>query len=246
MSLSGFCRQPNFSEKNVKANKKVFSNELAYIIAIISLAFGTALMEATDFGVSMVVAPAYILHLKISQLLPFFSFGMAEYSLQAVLLLATAVIVRRFKISYLFSFVTAVLYGFTLDGFMLLVAYFPPEHLAARIAFYSVGTLFSCFGVALFFRTYISPEAYELFVKEVSSKYNVDIHKFKICYDITSCALSIVLSFLFFGLWHFEGVNVGTIVCALSNGLLISLCSKSLDRFCTFADKLPLRPYFEK
>ena len=223
-----------------------FSNELAYLIGIITLAFGTSLMEASDFGVSMVVAPAYLLHLKISQFLPFFSFGMAEYSLQALLLIFIAVITRRFKFSYLFSFVTAVLYGFTLDGFMYLVAFVPFESFLIRIPLYIVGMLFCCFGVALFFRTYISPEAYELFVKEISAKYNVDIHKFKICYDVVSCVLSVVLSFVFFGLWHFEGINVGTIVGAIFNGLLISLWSKFLDRFFTFTDKLPLRPYFEK
>ncbi len=230
----------------MKANKTVFPNELAYIIGIIALAFGTSLTVVSDFGVSMVVAPAYLLHLKISQYLPFFSFGMAEYTLQALLLVATAVIMHRFKFSYLFSFVTAVLYGFALDGFLYLVGFLPSEHFAVRLAFYAVGMLVCCFGVALLFRTYISPEAYELFVKEISAKYGIEIHKLKIIYDISSCVLSIILSFVFFGLWHFEGINVGTVIGAVFNGLLIRLWSKTLDRIWTFGDKLPLRPYFEK
>ena len=32
---------------------------------------------------------------------------------------------RRFRVSYLFSFVTAVVYGFVLDAFMLLGAMLP-------------------------------------------------------------------------------------------------------------------------
>ena len=82
--------------------KPAFSRELAYFIAMITLALGTAFMESTDFGMSMVVAPAYILHLKLSETLPFFSFGMAEYTLQAVLLIIMMVFLRRFKLSYLF------------------------------------------------------------------------------------------------------------------------------------------------
>ena len=82
--------------------KKTFYTEIAYIIGIITLALGTALMEKADFGMSMVVAPAYIIHLKLSELMPFFSFGMAEYTLQAVLLIIMMVFLRRFKLSYLF------------------------------------------------------------------------------------------------------------------------------------------------
>ena len=80
--------------------KRVFYTELAYLLGLIILAFGTAFMEYADFGVSMVVAPAYILHLKISEFLPFFSFGMAEYALQAVILLLMMALLRKAKISY--------------------------------------------------------------------------------------------------------------------------------------------------
>ncbi|MBE5772279.1 MAG: hypothetical protein E7336_13050, partial [Clostridiales bacterium] len=64
--------------------KNTFFTEAAYFLGMILLAVGTALMERADFGMSMVVAPAYILQLKISEFLPFFSFGMAEYMLQAL------------------------------------------------------------------------------------------------------------------------------------------------------------------
>ena len=49
--------------------KRTFYTEMAYIIGIVTLAFGTALMERADFGMSMVVAPAYLIYLKISDYL---------------------------------------------------------------------------------------------------------------------------------------------------------------------------------
>lgn len=67
--------------------KRTFYTELAYILGLIVLAFSAALMEASDLGVSMIVAPAYLLHLKLSQTFAFFTFGMAEYTLQAALLI---------------------------------------------------------------------------------------------------------------------------------------------------------------
>ena len=225
--------------------KKVFSSELAYVLGIAALALGTALMERADFGLSMVVAPAYLLHLKLSQALPFFSFGMAEYSLQAVLLILLSLLVRRFKATYLFSFVTAVLYGFTLDAMMALVALLPPGGLPGRLAFYAVGMLFCAVGVSLLFHTYIPPEAYELFVKELSARTGAEIHRVKTLYDCASCLIGILLSFAFFGLWHFEGVKWGTIFCALVNGALIGRCSGWFEKTFAFRDSLKLRRRFE-
>ena len=100
--------------------KRTFSTELAYVFGIVFVAWGVVLMEKADFGVSMVVAPAYLLYRWLSPAWSVVTFGMAEYCLQAVLLLAMCLLLRRFRVSYLFSFVTAVVYGVVLDAFMLL------------------------------------------------------------------------------------------------------------------------------
>lgn len=228
----------------MKQKKKIYS-EIAYLIAMVVLAFGVALMQKADFGMSMVVAPAYILHLKISQLLPWFSFGVAEYTLQAVLLVLMIVILRTFKIPYLFSFVTAVLYGTVLDGCLLVTGMLPLGGIPGRIVYFLLGTVFCCVGVSLFFKSYISPEVYELLVKEIAGKYHFNIHKVKTIYDCSSCAAAILLSFIFFGLWHFEGVNLGTVICALTNGYIISRITAFFDAHFTFCDKFPLRKKFE-
>ena len=62
--------------------KRLFYTEAAYAVGTLLLALGTALTAYGGFGISMVVAPAYLLHLKLVQLLPFFSFGVAEYALR--------------------------------------------------------------------------------------------------------------------------------------------------------------------
>lgn len=232
---------------NSQTKKKLgFSRELAYFIAMITLALGTAFMESADFGMSMVVAPAYILHLKLSETLPFFSFGMAEYALQGVLLVLLAVILRRFRISYLFSFVTAVLYGFCLDFSLALVGFIAPDGLIFRVIYYIIGMVVCSVGVALFFKTYFCPEAYELIVAEISKKYSLPVSRVKTVYDCVSCAISIVMSFAFFGFGHFEGVKWGTVVCALINGSIIGFCSRFFDSVFEWKDCLNLRKYFEK
>jgi uncharacterized membrane protein YczE len=227
--------------------KKTVYTEICYLAGILIMALGTAFMAKADLGLSMVVAPAYLVYRKLSLVLPFFTFGMAEYTLQALLLIGLVLVLRRFKVSYLFSFVTAVLYGFALDGWTLVLSGLPAESMALRLVYYVVGLPLCALSVALFFHTYIAPEVYELIVMEVSKRWNLDSSKCKTVYDCTSCAVSIVLSFLFFGLFHFVGVNVGTVVCALVNGRLIGWISKWMESHWAFADKLPgFRVFFEK
>ena len=122
--------------------KRPFSTELAYVFGIVFVARGVVLMEKADFGVSMVVAPAYLLYRWLSPVWSFVTFGMAEYCLQAVLLLAMCLLLRRFRVSYLFSFVTAVVYGFVLDAFMLLGAALPAGSVWLRVIYYALGMLF--------------------------------------------------------------------------------------------------------
>ena len=230
--------------ENTGVGKKTFYTELAYVFGLLFVAFGVAFMEKSDFGVSMVVAPAYLLHLKISETYSFFTFGMAEYTLQAVLLIIMMIILRKFRLSYLFSFVTAFIYGMILDLCMMIIAGIPTDNMAMRLFLYVLGMWLCAIGISLFFHTYIAPEVYELFVKEVSAKYHVEIHRFKTGYDICSCLIGVILSFCFFGLWVFRGVKWGTIFCALINGTMIGLCSKFFDRFFEFKDGLKLRKFF--
>ena len=224
--------------------KKMFYTELSYVFGLIIMAFGAAFAEKSDLGVSMIVAPAYILHLRISQFFPWFSFGVAEYFVQGLLVVLTMLIVRKFRKSYLFSFVTAVLYGTLLDVAMHIIAPLPDGGLAFRILWYVLGILFCTFAVSLFFHTYISPEAYELIVVEISKKYGFDINRVKITYDFLSTALSIVLSFAFFGFGVFEGIKIGTIIGALVNGVLIGCFSKLLEKFFDFKNKFNIEKYF--
>lgn len=226
--------------------KRVFYTEMAYVVGIVAMAVGNSLMERADLGMSMVVAPAYLLHLKISQVLPWYTFGVSEYLFQAFLLIPLTIFMRRFKRSYLFSFATALIYGCVLDIIISLIAWIPVTNVATRVCCYGIGMLVGSFGVSMMFHTYFSMEVYDLIVKEYVSKFNKHLGRVKTTYDCCSCLLGVMLSFAFFGIWHFEGVKVGTVICALLNGTLISTHSRWLDAVFCFEDRLPLRPAFEK
>lgn len=224
--------------------KQTLYTELAFFVGLVLLACGTALMEYGGFGISMVAAPGYVLYLKLSPTMPFFTFGTVGYLVEALLLLSMMALIRKASILYLFSFLTAVLYGFALDGVSLLTALLPDHTLLLQIPLYIAGLVLCSAAVSLLLISYLPPAAHEMFVKEVSATFRLSLPKLKTVYDCTALVLAIVLSLLFFG--TIRGIGIGTVVCALVNGFLIRTFTGFWTKAFRFHDKLPLRRYFEK
>ena len=225
--------------------KHVFYEEIAYVLAIISLGFGVAFAAKAGFGVSMIAAPAYTVHLKLLEYTSAITLGTVEYILQGIVIVILAFAVGRFKILYLFSFVTAVFSGLAIDFAVWAVAAIPSEGLFARGIIFCASLLCCAFGVSCFFHTYVAPAAHELFVKEVASHYKKDINKTKSTYDIILCIISVMLNIVFF--FAFKGVGIGTVITALVNGPLIARITVLLEKHFEFKTALPkLEKLFEK
>ena len=222
---------------------RVFYTEAAYAVGTLLLALGTALTAYGGFGISMVVAPAYLLHLKLVQLLPFFSFGAAEYALQALVILVLILTVRKVRSVYFLSFAAALGYGVILDLCMTLTGLLP-ESLPLRIGSYALGVVLCTGGIALLFRSYLPPAAYELFVKELARKLRKPISAVKTVYDCVSLVVALLMSLVFFG--GIEGIGIGTVVCALIYGTVIRKFSDLFDKIYVFRDAFSLRTQFEE
>lgn len=225
--------------------KITFYTELAYFLGILALAIGTLLMDRGDFGMSMVVAPSYVVWLKLNEVWPWLTLGMTQYIFQAAMLLVMCLIMRRFRMTYLLAFASSVLFGLCLDGCALWMNLIPVGGLVGQHFNYVGGVLICSVGVSLLFHTYFTPEVYELVVIEAAEVLHKNANRVKMVYDITSTVVGVGLSFLFFGLWHFEGVKLGTVLCALVNGFIIGQCTKVFEHFFEFKDGLKLRKFFK-
>lgn len=225
--------------------KSVFYKEIAYVFAILFIALGVALAAKAGFGVSMIAAPTYTFHLWLSQYTDIITLGTLEYIFQGMVITATVIIVRKFKISYLFSFATSVFSGFAIDFCFWVVAPLSAETLLARIIFFCASVISCAFGVSCIFHAYVSPAGHELFVKEVSSHFGKDIHKIKTGYDVSFLVLSVALNLLLFR--GFVGIGIGTLITALANGPLIAVFARFLEKRFEFKAAFPkLEEYFEK
>lgn len=208
------------------------TGELSYVLATVLTTLGVAMMTKADFGLSMIVAPAYLLSQKLS----FLTFGTAEYVVQALLLIVLFIALRRVEWRFMLTFVSALIYGAVLDGFVLLLdAYTIPESIAARILYYVFGLLICDAGVSLYFNSYLPPCCYDMFVKELSAGLKLHQPKVKIIYDYSSFAVALVLTFLFFG--ELRGIGIGTLVCVFVNGPLINMFNKIFGKLTDFSPK---------
>jgi uncharacterized membrane protein YczE len=130
-----------------------------------------------------------------------------------------------------------------LDGAVLLTT-FLPENALLQVLLYIVGAILCCAGLGLLFSTYLPTEAYELFVKELAKKLHKPVTTVKTVYDCCSLALSAILSLLFFG--SIQGIGLGTVACAFLYGFVIRIFQNLYNKLFRFADKFPLRKYFEE
>lgn len=212
--------------------KKIrISNELIYVLAVLVLSFATAMLAAADIGMSMVVAPAYIVSLKVKIL----TFGQAEYIVQGMLFILFCILMRKIRMLYFFAFVSGLVYGAALDFWRMVIPHFNPElfapgslPLSLRVIYFIIGFLLNSLGVALYFKTYFYPQVYEFFVKGISRHFNIALPKFKIGFDMTCLVIASVLSFaLFHGL---VGIGVGTVVLAFGNGPLIGFYGRWMEK----------------
>lgn len=232
-----------------KINK---SGELLWLFGILFVAFGVAVCNKADLGVSMIAAPAFVLNEAIAPHFSAFSVGVAEYLIQGVLLILLCVVIRRFDWRYLLAFVVAVIYGYALDLFIFLLNGFTVSSIPLRFLLLLIGDCFTAFGVACFFRTYMPLEVYELFVAEISAVFRIGINKVKWAFDLSLLTISVVLALLLFdasafdwstiGYQSYHSIGTGTLITTLINSPIIALMSRLVR--CLF-DPAPRFARFE-
>ena len=215
------------------------TGELNWLLGALLVSLGVAICNRADLGVSMIAAPAFIIHDALLQVTDVLSIGVIEYLVQGFIVLLTCLIVKRFNWRYLLSFLTAVIYGYFIDMWMLIIGTEPFDALWMRWIMLIVGDIVTAVGVAFFFRTYLPVEAYELCVHEIVRVHKFNFHKVKWIFDFSCLGVSIILAFSLFGdvttfdwstiyTHSFHHIGLGTIVTTIISAPIIRLASKLL------------------
>lgn len=181
------------------------------------------------FGLSMIGAPPYIIHVWLRDHLTWFSQGTGEYVWEAIILVVTVIAIRRFRVKYLLSFLVAVVLGFLIDAWLIILGGNGIlDDIVLRIVFFIIGMVSASIAVALYFRTDMPLQVYELSVVEISDKFGFKQSMVKWCTDISYLVIAVILSL---ALTHgFTGIGIGTIVITVLNAPLIAMFGKVIDK----------------
>ncbi|MBQ8177560.1 MAG: hypothetical protein IJ033_00045 [Clostridia bacterium] len=233
----------------IKKFKK--GGELYWLLGLLFISLGVALCAKADLGVSMIAAPAFIIHEAIDGLVPaFFTIGVVEYLVQAFFAILLCIVVLKVKISYALTIVVGVIYGYVLDMWLLILGPEPFQQVWLRYVMLIVGDISTAIGVACFFRTYLPIQSYDIFVKDLSLRFKLNINIVKPIYDFSLLAISLVLAFTLFGDvkefdWSkiyktsFHCLGLGTIITTVINSPLITLMGKIFDKILGTEPLLP-------
>ena len=219
----------------MEKRKIKIASELSWLIGWLALTLSICLITKTGFGVSMVVSPAYVVHLALVDIWPWFTFGVSECFLQGSLLIVLCISVRRFKWQYLLSFVCAVIHGALLDGWLFIFSGVEFTSLAVKIIMFVLGLLLTGVAISLFFRTYLPLEVYDIFITEMCAVYPIKQNVVKWVYDFSMLVIAGILALALFG--DFTGLGIGTLICALVNAPIIAFFGKIWDKNCNFFTK---------
>lgn len=204
-------------------------NIVNWILGNLFCSLGVAFATKADYGLSMIAANPYILHVSLRDALPWFTQGTAEYFFEAAVLIILCIILKRFKLKYLLTFAEALFAGLLIDGwFLILGGNAPYAALPMKLLSFVLGLVLCALGVAFFFKTTLPLQVYETAVVEISDKFGFDRSKVKLAHDCIMLGLALILSLVLTG--RLTGIGIGTVITTLLNSSVIKLWSKLLDK----------------
>ncbi len=229
---------------NRRSGRSKFYTELAYLLGLIAIALGTALIDQAELGVAMPLVSAHVVHGLLHNY-HWITLGMIEVAFQAVLFVVLAIVCREIKRAFFISMATGVIYAGLLDLFILLLKLLPHTVLM-RIVFFILGFFVFAIGEMLLHYTYVQSEFYEFFVHELAERYHLNFYRVKFIFEASLCLIGVVISFAFCGFGEVHGLGGGTLICALFTIKTSRLFGKLWLKSHYFTDRFNIRKYFRE
>lgn len=211
----------------VKMSKKELVKRYAvFIVSLFVMAIGVAMTKKAELGVSPISSVANVMSIQFTSL----SIGNWLIIWNCVLILGQILFLRKkFQSVQLMQIPLSFLFGYFTDFGMWLMSFFDTDTYAVKMIFVIVGTVILGFGVALSVIANVVMNSGEAFVKAVSDVTHKDFGNLKIGFDVSCVVVSVVLSLIFFKM-KIVGTREGTIIAALTTGILVKLFSKLIRK----------------
>ncbi|MDC7225660.1 MAG: DUF6198 family protein [Spirochaetales bacterium] len=212
----------------IRINKAV-----AFFSAQLLLSSGLILSVKADFGISVATSPAYVLSLAVEKL----TFGTISYLYQGLIFLLMLIIIREIKLRYFLSFLSAVIFGYAIDGWTWLLRGFIPDTIAVRLVTLAASVVLMSIGIATFVVSTLPMLPFDIFVRKLSDTFGYRFSRVKLIFDLSNLAASVIISLLLFD--RLEGVWWATFIFAVVLGPSAGFIIRHFNQRAELTGNLP-------
>jgi len=211
--------------------------ELSWVMGMILNSCAIALLVKSQFGISTLSS----LPLVLSDIIPRITLGTMTTLVQSILLVIVICITRQPRISYLFSFAIAYIFGLMVD---IAAGIFAPLAMSfpLRIVYFAVGWLLISMGGALFIFSGLPLMPNDCAIRDLSVFTGKSVKQVKTVFDVIFVGTAVTLSLLF--LHRVEGVGIGTVIMVFFTGTLTQMFIDNINQrwkpavLCSITDRL--------
>lgn len=190
-----------------------------YIIGLLVLALGAVLLKKALLGMT----PILSIPSAVSAVAPL-SLGTTTMLFHVVCWIGILILQHKIDLKTLLIIPLAVVFGWIVDGYMLLLNFGEPA-LWARILINLCGIVFTALGIVIIVGCQGLLPAPDAFLRTVNVKYNIPLSKVKMTGDAIWVVLAILID-LIFSRQLFLSVGVGTVLSVLLTGRLVGVFDK--------------------
>lgn len=222
----------NNNEKNLKKAIKFIYRIFAYAAGLLFMAFGVAFSVNSQLGVSPVNSLPYVVSLITS-----IDIGTCVTAVFAIYIIVQLALLRKeFKPINFTQLLFSMTFGYFVDFAKQVVGDFTIATYVGQLAMLAASIVFVTVGVSLYMDARIVNMPMEGMTLAISQKVfpKLKFHTVKVIIDCTLVAAGILLSFAFLG--ELTGIREGTIICALTIGVMMKPIQRwihpIIDRIC--------------
>ena len=194
--------------------KRTISSEAILLIAIFYNSLNLSFLIKSQFGISALSSVPVAFASAFTQ----YTQGTWNIIIQLITIVIMAIILKRFKLSYILSFFVVLVFGFCIDLNSLFLGQLPND-LVSRILYVILGFVGTGIGAGLFIVSELPILPFDLVVREFAKEKDSNFKTVRRHYDVFSIVISISVSLIF--LSTFEGVGIATVLGVFYTGKII-------------------------
>lgn len=206
--------------------KSIAIRYFTFILGLFFLSMGVDFIVTSALGTTPISSINYVLSLNFP-----ITLGTATLLFNLVIIALEFWLVRGknnrkdiFEILLQIPF--SILFSIFIDLNLIWISGLEPGNYPGALTLLAIGCLMQAIGVVLELKPNVAIMSAEGFVKYYCKRYNCNFGKVKVYFDVSLVVTAVLLSLIFAS--GIQGVREGTVIAALSTGILVNWLSKHL------------------